>query len=52
MSDVIDFLERMGQDSQLRHAPEEALRRALSDARSLLIPTALVTTTIADWMTL
>jgi hypothetical protein len=33
MSDVIDFLERMGQDSQLRHAPEGALQSALRVAR-------------------
>jgi hypothetical protein len=33
MSDVIEFLERMGKDSQLRHAPAGALQRALSDAR-------------------
>ena len=33
MSDVIEFLERMGKDSQLRHAPAAALQRALSDAR-------------------
>lgn len=33
MSDVIEFLERMGKDSQLRHAPQAALKRALSDTR-------------------
>jgi hypothetical protein len=33
MSDVIDFLEKLGQDSQLRHAPQGALKRALRAAR-------------------
>ncbi len=31
MSSVIDFLERMGRDSDLRHAPASALARALTD---------------------
>jgi hypothetical protein len=32
MSDIIDFLERMGQDSQLRRAPSAVLEQALRDA--------------------
>lgn len=32
MSDVIDFLEKMGQDSALRHAPRAQLEGALADA--------------------
>jgi hypothetical protein len=30
MSDIIDFLERLGQDSGLRHAPRAEIERALS----------------------
>jgi hypothetical protein len=33
MSDVIDFLERLGQDSSLRHAPCATLDRALGDGQ-------------------
>ena len=33
MPDVIDFLERMGQDAALRHAPEAELERAMRDAQ-------------------
>jgi hypothetical protein len=33
MSNVIDFLERLGQDSLLRYAPSTVLDRALSDAQ-------------------
>jgi hypothetical protein len=33
MSDVIDFIERLGQDSTLRHAPRRMLDRALSDTQ-------------------
>jgi hypothetical protein len=32
MSDVIDFLERMGQDAQLRDASQEEVELALADA--------------------
>ena len=35
MSNVIDFLERLGQDSGLRHAPEAVLERALSEAHMI-----------------
>lgn len=31
--DVIDFLERMGKDAELRHASEAPLARALNDAQ-------------------
>lgn len=31
MTDVIEFLERMGRDAQLRHAPEAVLEQALRD---------------------
>jgi len=33
MSDVIDFLERMGQDAQLRHASQGDVEQALVDAQ-------------------
>ena len=33
MADVIDFLERMGQDAALRHAPEAVLEEAMRDAQ-------------------
>jgi hypothetical protein len=33
MSNVIDFLERIGQDAQLRHASADELELALADAR-------------------
>jgi hypothetical protein len=33
MADVIDFLERMGQDAALRHAPEAVLEQAMRDAQ-------------------
>ena len=33
MSDVIDFLEKLGQDSALRHATGAQLEGALADAR-------------------
>ena len=33
MSDVIDLLEKLGQDSQLRYASNAVLDRALSDAK-------------------
>ena len=33
MSDVIDFLEKLGQDSALRHASGAVLDRALHEAR-------------------
>jgi hypothetical protein len=36
MSDVIDFLERLGQDSTLRHATGEQLQGALSDVEPQL----------------
>jgi hypothetical protein len=32
MSDVIDFLERMGQDSQLRHGSQDEVELALASA--------------------
>ena len=32
MSNVIDFLERLGKDAQLRHASDQELERALIDA--------------------
>ena len=32
MSNVIDFLQRLGQDAELRHAPRTALERALAEA--------------------
>lgn len=32
MSDVIDFLERMGQDAQLRHGSQEEVELALASA--------------------
>lgn len=32
MSNVIDFLERFGQDADLRHAPSDALAEALKSA--------------------
>lgn len=31
MSDVIDFLERMGQDAQLRYASQDTIVTALAD---------------------
>jgi hypothetical protein len=33
MADVIEFLERMGRDAQLRHASEAVLDQAMRDAR-------------------
>jgi hypothetical protein len=33
MSDVIDFLEKWGQDAQLRHATSTELAQALADAQ-------------------
>lgn len=33
MVDIIDFLERMGQDGSLRHAPKAILERAMRDAQ-------------------
>lgn len=33
MSNVIDFLERLGQDAQLRHASDDQLERALVNAQ-------------------
>lgn len=33
MADVIDFLERMGQDAALRHAPAAVLEQAMRDAQ-------------------
>jgi hypothetical protein len=33
MSNVIDFLERIGQDANLRNAPDAALERALAEAQ-------------------
>lgn len=35
MSNGIDFLERLGQDSGLRHAPEAVLERALSETHMI-----------------
>src|ERR1700730_11069383 len=32
VSNVIDFLQRLGQDAKLRHAPRAALERALAEA--------------------
>src|SRR5882724_4305221 len=32
VSNVIDFLQRLGQDAELRHAPRTALERALTEA--------------------
>jgi hypothetical protein len=32
MTDVIDFLERMGQDAQLRHASQDEVELALTSA--------------------
>src|SRR5690242_2723011 len=33
MADIIEFLERMGQDAQLRHASEAVLEQAMRDAQ-------------------
>lgn len=33
MSDVIDFLERMGQDAQLRYASQDTIGTALADTQ-------------------
>ena len=33
MPDVIEFLEKLGRDASLRHAPTAVLERALRDAR-------------------
>ena len=33
MTDVIEFLERMGRDAELRHASSEVLQRAMRDAQ-------------------
>jgi hypothetical protein len=33
MSNIIDFLERMGQDAQLRHAPQDEVEQALIRAQ-------------------
>lgn len=33
MADVIEFLERMGRDAQLRHAPDAVLDEAMRDAQ-------------------
>lgn len=33
MSDVIDFLERMGQDAQLRHASRDDVELAMADVQ-------------------
>jgi len=33
MADVIEFLERMGRDAQLRHAPDTMLEQAMRDAQ-------------------
>jgi hypothetical protein len=33
MSDVIDFIERLGQDSTLRYASRQVVDRALSEAQ-------------------
>jgi hypothetical protein len=33
MSNVIDFLEKMGQDAQLRHASQDEVERALTGAQ-------------------
>ena len=33
MADVIEFLERLGQDASLRHAPAAVLEQALRDAQ-------------------
>ncbi len=33
MTDIIDFLEKLGQDAQLRHADCGEIREALADAR-------------------
>ena len=33
MTDVIEFLERMGQDAQLRHAPQDEVELALTSAK-------------------
>ncbi len=32
MTDIIDFLEKLGQDSQLRHADAGEIQRSLSEA--------------------
>jgi hypothetical protein len=32
VTDIIDFLEKLGQDSQLRHADSGEIRQALSEA--------------------
>lgn len=32
MTDIIDFLEKLGQDSQLRHADSGEIRQALTEA--------------------
>jgi hypothetical protein len=33
MADIIEFLERLGRDASLRHAPEAVLEQALRDAQ-------------------
>ena len=33
MPDIIEFLERLGQDASLRHAPAAVIEQALRDAR-------------------
>jgi hypothetical protein len=43
MMDVIDFLERMGRDAQLRHASQEEVESALSSSGvAPLVQTALL----------
>ena len=46
MADVIEFLERMGQDAHLRHAPEAVLEQAMLDNR--LSPRARAALTRGD----
>jgi hypothetical protein len=43
MPDVIDFLERMGQDAALRHAPEAVLEQAMREAQMSLRARAALT---------
>ena len=42
MTDIIDFLEKLGQDAQLRHAGCGEIREALADARIDEAPAAAI----------
>lgn len=45
MSNIIDFLERLGRDAQLRHAPSVAVEQALVRAH---VPEVLRSALLAD----